>query len=65
MLTYHLLGIFPEPEYPARAAAGDGGQVRRGEDLHLYGLDRGAQQGEVRQQHHQLLCQNQRELHPG
>ena len=32
-------GIFPEPEYPARAAAGDGGQVRRGEDLHLHGLD--------------------------
>ena len=53
-----MLGIFPEPEYPARAAAGDGGQVRRGEDLHLHGPDRGAQQGEVRQQHHQLLSQN-------
>ena len=37
LLTHNtLLGILPEPKYPAGAAPGDGGQVRDREDLHLH-----------------------------
>ena len=57
-------GIFPEPEHPAGAAPGDGGQVRDREDLHLHRPDRGSLHREVHQQHRQLLRPHQRELHP-
>ena len=65
LLTHNtLLGILPEPKYPAGAAPGDGGQVRDREDLHLHSPHWGALHREVHQQYRQLLRQDKRELHP-
>ena len=56
-------GILFEPEHSTGDALGDGWSLRHREDLHLQLPHRVIVNGEVHQQHRQLLCEDKCELY--